>query len=46
MLEYALRLDELAAQIRAGQRSGFGSAESQEQRAAELRRMAKRELTG
>lgn len=32
MLEFALQLDELAADIRAGRRSGFGHAEYQEAR--------------
>jgi hypothetical protein len=46
-LEFALRLDELAAEIRAGLHGrSYGYPESQEKRAAKLREDAERELRG
>lgn len=45
-LEFALHLDDLAAGIRAGTMTGYGNAESQEERARLLREDAATELRG
>jgi hypothetical protein len=44
MLEHAMVLDELAVEIRTRRKTGFGNAERQEERAAQLREMAAAEL--